>query len=55
MARTLLQITKKFKQGKTLSSFVNSGLLHKECLNVFKYGDKVIHPYFHQDQAFTIG
>ncbi len=51
----LLQITKKFKQGKTLSSFVNSGLLHKECLNVFKYGDKVIHPYFHQDQAFTIG
>jgi len=50
----LLQITKKFKQGKKLTDLVEVGILDKQCLNIFKIGDNVIHPYFHQQQSIEI-
>jgi hypothetical protein len=50
----IIQILKKFKQGRSLKEYVNEGLLHNRCLDIFKTGDNVLHPYYHQQEAFDV-
>lgn len=50
----LVQISKRFRQGKTLAAMVREGWLHARCQTIFAFNNKPIHPYFHQEQAFRI-
>src|SRR5690349_21217290 len=54
----IIQISKKFKPGKTLDQMIADGLLHPQVETIFSFKkDDIItplHPHFHQQQAFEI-
>jgi replicative superfamily II helicase len=55
----IIQISKKFKTGKSLVHFINEGILHPAVHSIFTLKNKdgqsfTIHPYFHQEQAIDI-
>ena len=51
----IIQISKRFKDGKTLNEYVKDGILIKNCLSVFvDKNDQPIKPYYHQSEAIDI-
>lgn len=55
----VIQISKRFKAGKTINELVNDGLLHPVVEDIFQLTDNSgnkfkIHPHFHQQQAVEI-
>ncbi len=57
----IIQISKRFKAGKTIPELIDAGILHPATKEVFrltneKTGEKfLIHPHLHQEQAIEIG
>src|SRR4051812_44476035 len=55
----IIQISKKFKPGKPLGQMIDEGLIHAGLPSIFTIKKKdgssaVMHPHFHQQQAFEI-
>ena len=56
----IIQISKRFKAGKTIPQLISDGILHPATEEVFKLTDSktgsrfLIHPHFHQEQAIQI-
>jgi hypothetical protein len=55
----IIQISKKFKPGKSLGQLIDEGLIHAALPSIFTIKKKdgntvVMHPHFHQQQAFEI-
>lgn len=55
----IIQISKKFKAGKSLVHFINEGILHPSIHAIFTLKNKegqsfTIQPYFHQEEAIDI-
>lgn len=55
----IIQISKKFKPGKSLAQMISEGLLHAGLQSIFTIKKKdgtsvVMHPHYHQQQAFEV-
>lgn len=55
----IIQISKKFKPGKTLDEIIADGLVHPAVKDIFRFKKEdgswlPLHPHFHQQQAFEI-
>lgn len=55
----IIQISKRFKPGRSLQAFIKEKILHPKVEQIFTLKDKdgnefVIHPHFHQEEAIEI-
>jgi len=48
---TLVQVNPTYAKGQSVESLVQSGRLHPECLNIFRYRDRPISLYKHQSEG----